>query len=222
MSFTPRLAVLVAAVVLTGLAQTGCGGDAPGSASGLGAQRFEVLEAILEARLPLDQVQDATTPAQIRELGAIYSEVAAECERLETDDADALLTATVELCPLAAELGEGLADSRLCSSRRECLTTVRALRTRTARAVSAAREVDRELKASKVSYRCRKVLRTSKDEYAELRQFRKALAEVESGIKNRSLKTLERAGERLSKITDDDDEEATVARDLRRFRRACA
>lgn len=222
MSFTPRLAVLVAAVVLTGLAQTGCGGEGPGSASGLGAERFEALEAIYEARLPLDQVEDAATSAQIREVGAIYSEVAVECERLATDDADKLLTAMIERCPLAAELGEGVTDSRLCGSRRECLTAVRALRARTARAVPAAREVDRELKAAKVSYRCRKVLRTSKDQYAALRHFRNALAEFERGLKNRSLKTLRRAGERLAKITDDDDEATSVARDLKRFRRACA
>ena len=225
----PLISALAAAAVCLVPAACGDGGDdrrtepAPnaGTSSGLGPERFEALEDVYVAALPIDELED-DEDVDPRAFAAAARAAIAACEALAEDDP--LLAAIRRQCPVVNEFTEQLLRIDRCEAETgdACLAPIEDARASVRRFERLGRRADRVIARSQLTPACRRALTTPELAYDVYDAFERALALLERGLRRGALDDVEEA-ERILTATDAKAQQLPDARaSLERFRRGCA
>jgi hypothetical protein len=220
----------VAAVTCAVLAACGDGdpssaAEAPpanaGTGSGLGAERFEALDAVYAAALPLDRFRGDASIDQ-GEFAAAARPTTTACNAL--DGGDRLLAAIRRLCPLLTELNEELLDVGACdaSDPGACGRAIDEARATVRRFARLGRGTDRVIARAGLDRACQRALVTPELAYAVFDGYGRALALLERGLMTGSRADVDEA-ERILTQTDARAARLPDARaSLELFRSGCA
>ena len=182
-------------MVAASLALGGCGDDdkdssessakttagGAGTQSGLGSARYEALEAVYAAAVPLDQLDD---DAPISEYNRVLENYGQKCEE-ELDAEDGLLAAYRRFCPLVADLREQLTAAGTCedeSQIEQCRAGIQGFRVVVRKVLREGERYDRVVEATQLSAACRKALVNPELSYEVMRGYGRAFAYLERAL----------------------------------------
>lgn len=194
-----------------GAARTATTPGAAGSGSGLGPGRFEALDAVYVAQVPIDEVGDDADPGEFK---AATAPLVKACDELDADDP--LLGPLRRVCPVLTRFAEQLQGFGTCASRDadacdEHIGDVRrTLRDFTRRSSQG----DDAIRDAELTPACANALLTPSLAYEAIEGFERAFELLEAGddeAANRALAAADAKAERLP-----DGEES-----LARFRGGC-
>jgi len=218
----PFIRTLIATVAV--LAWGGCGNDESGHTSGLGTNRFEAIDAVLVASLPLDRFRrEAVDPTTF---AAAVRPFRTACNALDKDDA--LLARIRARCQLRTELNEYIIVFAACAVDNDaadqfngCLGSIRQVQKRMRMIQRQDRQTDRVIRRLALAPACRHAL-TSGRAYAIYEAYLDAFALLARAARAQDSADIDE-GMRLLAAADAKNQDLPSSNQvLRQFRRSCA
>jgi hypothetical protein len=193
-----------------------------GTGSRLGSERFEAIDAVYVASLPIDAFQgDATVDPDA--FASATQPVIAACDALDRDDP--LLGAIRRMCPLVLRFSEQLLGFGRCEDGGDadrCLDVIDDLQGTITSFKRLGRRADRAIARSDLNDACRQALATSDLAYAVFDGYARGLAQFERGLANGSAAEVEQAQRVLRASAVKGRELPDAKASLARFRSGCA
>ena len=210
------LAALIACAALAA-----CGGDddtgtttapsRPGTASGLGPERFAALEALYVAERPLDELPDNAPAAQFERASTRFI---AACNTLDRDDL--LLGPLRRTCPILTEFTGQLVGISSCAREglEQCDDVLARVRRTLRDFTRLSRASDKAIADSDLTAACKRALATPALAYESIGGFQRAFGLLARGDEERAGELLATAGEQADRLPKAQEE-------LERFRSDC-
>lgn len=215
-------ALAALAIVSASLALAACGDDEDsdaGTQSALGSERYEALEAVYRAAVPLDEIDD---DASVSEFDPLLERYGKECNKLDADDA--LLGAYRRFCPLIGDLREQLTAIGACEDQTEvepCLDGVRGFRGVARTFLREGPRYDGVVKREKLTPSCEKALVNPEIAYEVMRGYGRAFAYLERALTDGTEADAEKADELIKQIEAKADDVPEAKEALADFRSGC-
>jgi len=223
---TTLLAIAALTAVAMCLFVAACGGGGDSSSAGpkadagknsrLGEARFDMIDDLFAAAVPIDELE--SNEANAAKLRAAAKPFLDACAALDQDDA--LLGKLRRGCPRVARLtaqSAGLKDA--CQDAASCSAAVSDVRTTAASVERFSRSADRVVDATNITSACKDALRTPKKGYAAYDEIDSAFAALQRALKSGSEADLEEAQRRLDAV---DRDSPSAKESLEKFRAGCA
>ena len=184
--------VAVAAVTVL----TACGDDEASSSSSkadnaklasitaLTPSQYTAIKKVYVAGLPLDDLEDPSLPSLSRAVETVLE----ACEQL--DDDDLLLRELKEGCPVAAEFLDTVGSTADCSDADACADAFEAAEKGAQRVVTASRESDKAVNATRLPQGCKKALLASPESYKQAAALQRGLSRMRKAIESESQEDL--------------------------------
>ena len=222
----PAIAALTAAALCLCVSACGDGDDASSDApkadagqdSRLGTARFDALDAVYAAAVPIDELENDKDPGSAR-FKAATGRFLEACDALDREDP--LLGALRRGCPLLATFTEQSAGFEgACQSATSCSAAISEVRTTLASLKRFSRSSDRAVEAANITSACKAALRTPKKGYAVYDELDSAFGVLQRALKSGSEADLKEAQRRLDRL--DPDASPSAKESLEKFRTGCA
>lgn len=216
------VAALTGLALCLSISACGDGDDSPkadaGKDSRLGEARYDALEPVYTAAVPLDRFAGDGNLDAVK-FRAASQPLLEACEALERDDA--LLGPIRRVCPIFAILTEQLAGFEgACKDETSCTSAVGDVRTTLASLQRFGRASDRAVGAADIASSCKDALRTPEVSYAAADGVDSAFGLLQRALKSGSEADLDDAQRRLDEVGDADD--TPSGKDLlAKFRSGC-
>ena len=213
---TSALAALIACTAIVA-----CGGgdddtgttteSAPGTASGLGPERYKALEALYVAERPLDELPDNAPATQFERASTRFI---AACNRLDQDDP--LLGPLRRTCPILTRFTGQLVGISSCAREGldQCDDVLVGVRRTLRDFTRLSRASDKAIADADLTDACKEALATPDLAYESIAGFQRAFALLARGDEERTGKLLAAAGEQADRLPEAQEE-------LERFRNDC-
>lgn len=190
-----------------------------GKDSGLGVKRFDALDRVYAAALPLDRYQ-----AEKDFSGARFRQetkpLLQACEALPEDDV--LMRAMRSGCPLLTEFVQQESDIGACDSIAECKRSMRSFRSFVNRMLAVSRRGDRAVAAEKgLSDGCKRALSTPPQTYSIFAGYESGILLMERALRSPSTAALDKAQQRLDAADKESKTLPSAKLLLERFRSGC-
>lgn len=194
-----------------GSARTGTTAGAAGSGSGLGAERFEALDAVYVAQVPIDEVGDDADPAALKNASG---PLVRACEQLDADDP--LLGPLRRVCPVLTRFAEQLAGFGTCGSEGAgaCGELIGDVRRTLRDFTRLSRRGDEAIRDAQLAPACANALLTPSVAYEAIEGFERAFELLEAGDDEEANRALAAADAKAERLPDGDES-------LARFRSGC-
>lgn len=192
-------------------ARTGTTPGATGSGSGLGPERFEALDAVYVAQVPIDEVGVDAGPSALRNASAPLVEA---CEEL--DAGDRLLGPLRRVCPVLTRLAGQLAAFGRCGSQGAdaCDELIADVRQTLRDFTRLSRQGDDAIRAAQLTPACANALLTPSLAYEAIEGFERAFELLEAGEDQEAGRALAAADAKAEQLPDGGES-------LARFRSGC-
>lgn len=221
------MTIAMVLAVSLGASVSACGGDdssgeAPkadaGKGSRLGEARFDALDAVYAAAVPLDKLRDGTG-ADTAKFRVAAKPLLDACDALDRDDA--LLGELRRGCPLLVTFNEQSATiATACQDQASCAEAISAVRTTLATLQRLSRSADRAVAAADITSECQDALRTPEQAYAAYEAVSSAFATLQRGATTGSMSDINKAESQVDAL--DDDDLPSAKESLEKFRGGCA
>lgn len=194
-----------------GSARTGTTPGATGSGSGLGRERFEALEAVYVAQVPIDELGDDADPGAFK---AATAPLVKACDELAADDP--LLGPLRRVCPVLTRFAEQLQGFGTCSSRGAdaCDELIGDVRRTLRDFTRLSRAGDDAIRDAKLTPACANALLTPSVAYEAIEGFERAFELLEADDDEEANRALAAADAKAERLPDGDES-------LARFRSGC-
>ena len=194
-----------------GSARTGTTANAAGSDSGLGPERFEALDAVYVAQVPIDEVGDDADPGAFE---AATAPLVKACDEL--DAGDPLLGPLRRVCPVLTRFAEQLRGLGTCSSRGAdaCDDLIGDVRRTLRDFTRLSRRGDEAIRDAELTAACASALLTPPLAYEAIEGFERAFELLEAGDDEEANRALAAADAKAERLPDGDES-------LARFRSGC-
>lgn len=222
----PAIAALTAAALCLCVGACGDGDDASSDApkadagqdSRLGTARFDALDAVYVAAVPIDELENEKDPPGSAKFKAATGPFLEACDALDREDP--LLGALRRGCPLLATFTEqSAAFEAACQSPTSCSAAISDVRTTLANLKRFIRSSDRAVEAANITSACKAALRTPKKGYAVYDELDSAFGVLQRALKSGSEADLKEAQRRLDGL--DPDASPSAKESLEKFRTGC-
>lgn len=193
-----------------------------GAGSGLGSERFEAIDAVYVASLPIDEFRDDAT-VDPEAFASATRPVIAACDALDRNDP--LLGAIRRMCPLVLQFSQQLLSFGRCQDGGDaggCLDVIDDLQGTITSFERLGRRADRAIARSDLDNACRQALTTPDLAYAVFDGYARALAQLERGLTSGSAADVEAAQRLLRGSARKGRELPDAKASLAPFRRGCA
>ena len=221
--------LLALSMMVAAVAFAACGDDedsgggtsaGAGTKSGLGTERFEALETVYAASIPLDKIAD---DAPLSAIDGVLKDYVEKCNELDRDDA--LLAAYRRFCPLAADLREQLAAAGACeeaSQVQSCIDGVTGFRAVVRRFLSEGARYDAVVKREELTPACEQALVNPELSYEVMRGYGRAFGYLERALTGASEAALTKAETLLKRAESRAEGLPDATKALQDFRTGCA
>lgn len=214
---TSALAALIACTVLVACgggdddAGTTTASSQPGTASGLGPERYKALETLYVAERPLDELPDNAPATQFERASTRFI---AACTRLDQDDP--LLGPLRRTCPILTQFTGQLVGISSCAREGldQCGDVLAGVRRTLRDFTRLSTASDKAIADSDLTDACKQALATPDLAYESIEGFQRAFALLARGDEERAGKLLDSAGAQADRLP-------TAQEELARFRNDC-